>query len=672
MKVEDIELGNTTTMKGGLVDPPFIIDPKYVKKKLVDPPFKIRPEAYLVKPPYRIREDFEKENKCYTWKYVKPQVYTGDDKVLDQYDTLCTNTITQNCEEFKNKKTKVLRKPPFIIDLTNTPEVDKWKPENPDDEIFKSTESRIYVPLHVFFNNLNDNASIDFFNLKAKRCYNGDDVRQQFVDYINYFEKYYDPEHELLVNYAHIKYMIDYVDLYSQEDLFDDIFKYIFTPVMLTKIDLMVKRNYQLNLNNGKRTNNISLQYTDAHAILLLNFSMMQKLTIPLITHFISYRGYPSNEINDILMSFYYRILNMFKNVDMISKLYETVMSSVKRSMKKNKLWDMQNIRSINPTTHTLESVENIPLQLSPKYKFNQHIISFNFSAVRKNIGYKVLDISYNYTYVPLSSSLRDEDNNSKIDKYEANLEKTDENMHMFIKANKISTMKAILNHSGLGPITDEEISFYRKELTRNGGEITNKFQQELVNLSVYKYFGDPITSKFTNKDEYIALMIASKRLLSSYFVIIHEIIGGKVVRLVDRKSINKKDMEKVKASPTWQKIVDLFRNPAKEEQVMSYMAIILSSEFAFISYDDPELNGKKIELQPEVICEEFMRFILISAGSEARSYFEEESKAKESNRLMEIEDIPSPETHRDVDKYVSEAWNKNDGSNVWRMQVVS
>ena len=670
MKVEDIEL--VKIKSGGLVDPPFGIDPDYVEKILVKPPFSIDPEYYLVKPPFTIKEEYDKENKYINDAYTNLMADPIEDDLLSYCIDLGLKTIDSNIIEFKNKKVKVLRKPPFKIDLTDTPEVDKWKPENPDDEIFKSIESRIYAPLHIFFNNLNDNASINFFNLKAKRCYNGEEVRQQFVDYINYFEKYYDKEHELLINYAHIKYMIDYVDLYTQEDLFDDIFKYIFTPVMLTKIDLMVRRNYQLNLNNGKRTNNISLQYTDAHAILLLNFSMMQKLTIPLVTHFISYKGYPSNEINDVLMTFYYRILNMFKSVDMISKLHETVMSSVKRSMKKNKLWDMQNIRSINPTTHTIESVENIPLQLSPKYKFNQHIISFNFSAVRKNIGYKVLDISYNYTYVPLSSSLRDEDNNSKIDKYEANLEKTDENMHMFIKANKISTMKAIMNHSGLGEITDEEIDFYRKELTRNGGEITNRFQQELVNLSVYKYFGDPITSKFTNKDEYIALMIASKRLLSSYFVIIHEIIGGKVVRLVDRKSINKKDMEKVKASPTWQKIVDLFRNPAKEEQVMSYMAIILSSEFAFISYEDPELNGKKIELQPEVVCEEFMRFILISAGSEARSYFEEEAKAKESNRLIEIEDIPSPMTHRDVDKYVSGAWNLTNVPNAWNMKVVS
>lgn len=549
---------------------------------------------------------------------------------------------------------RVIRPCPWKIDLTNTPEVDEWVP-NEEDMIFRSTETRIYAPLHSFFQK-NENSNIDFFNLKAKRCYNGDEVRAQLAHYINYFEKYYDPEHELLINYSHIKYMIDYADMYTKEDLFDDIFKYIFNEVMINKIKLMVERNYKLNLNNGKRTNNISLQYTDNHAILLLNFSMMQKLTIPLITHFISTRGYVSSEINDVLMEFYYRIFDMFKAVDMISKLHETVMSSVKRSQKKNKLWDMQNIRSINPTTHTIESVENIPLQLSPKYKFNQHIISFNFSAVRKNIGYKVLDISYNYTYVPLSSSLRDEDNNSKIDKYEANLEKTDENMHIFIKANKIATMKSILNYHGIGKITQDEIEFYKRELTKNNGEIINRFQQELVNLSVYRFFGDPITSKFTNKDEYISLMIASKRLMRSYFMIIHEIICGRVVRLVDRKSINKKDMEKVKASPTWKKLERLFRNPAKLDQVMSYMAVILSSEFAFISYDDPELNGQKIELQPEVVCEEFMRFILISAGSESRNYFEEE--AKNTDKLKEIEEIESY-THRDVDKYVSGAWNR-------------
>ena len=509
---------------------------------------------------------------------------------------------------------------PFTIDtVEHIPEVDDWIPEE-EDKLFRITDDRIYVPLNLWFQN-HTTDSINYFNLKSKRCYNGTSVRQHLVHYINYFEKFYDQHHELYIAYAYLKYMIDYTDNYSKEQFFDDLQHYIFNPVMLQRIKLMVERNYRLNLNNGKRTNNVSLQYTDYHAILLLNFSMMQKLVIPVLAHFITQNKYKINQVNTIFMEFYYRLFDMFKSINIVAKLYETVMSSVKKSMRKNKLWEMQNIRGINATTHSIEGVENIALQLSPKYKFREHVISFNFKSIKRGIGYKVLDISYNVVYVPLSSSLRDEDNNSKIDKYEANLEKTDENMHLFIKANKVNTLKNLMNMNGVGQVTDDEIAFYRQELTRDGGEIVNRFQQDLVNLSVYKFFGDPITSKFTNKTEYISMMIATKKLLQMRFVLLPEIICGKVIRLVDRKSINKKYMEKVKMSPTWKKIEALYRNPLKEDQVLSNIAVILSSEFAYISYEDRYLNGTKILIQPEVLYEEFLKFIIYCSGTEDAQY---------------------------------------------------
>lgn len=591
---------------------PFYIDPNIIHQQ-DQCPFCIKPEIGRCQEEveYDISHNDPKKKLDELLKKSKELVH--DDKLRDCIEAGSIMTTEEICDAAKSNPSVV--KVPFKITFdTRTPQTDTWKPKE-EDMLFKCTEDCIYVPIHVFYkNNVTDN--IDYFSLNAKRCYHGIGVRRHIVHYINYFEKFYDQDKQLYVSYAYIKYMIDYADHYTKEDLFNDIFKYVFTPVILNRVKLMVERNYMFNLNNGKKTNNVSLQYADAHAILLLNFSIMQKLTIPLVTHYITIKKYKSKDINDILMQFYYRIFDMFKSIDMISKLYETVMSSVKRSMKKNKLWDMQNIRGINPTTHTIESVENIPLHLSPKYSFNKHLISFNFKSIRRHIGNKILDISYNYTYVPLSSSIRDEDNNSKIDKYEANLEKTDENMHLYIKANKVATIYSLMHCSGFGEITEDEIEFYRKELSKSG-DIRNPFQQELVNLSLFKYFGDPITSKFSNQDEYIALMIASKRLMRSQFIIIPEIICGRVVRLVNRKSINKKGMEKIKASPTWVSIQNLFRNPVKEDQVLSYIAVILSSKFSYISYEYPELNGKKIEMQPEIVGEEFLKFILYSASTD-------------------------------------------------------
>jgi hypothetical protein len=627
--------------------------PWSIKDEFVNPepytPWTINPKFVAEQVPWTINLD-KKKKSCPKQRMLpieEAPIDTGLEKnIIETVPTMSTEDLLDKAHSDVIIKRK---QAPWVIDLTvRSPEVDSWIPEE-EDMLFKSTQNLIYAPIHKLYGT--ESYSIDFFSLKSKRCYNSDDMRNRFVHYINYFEKFYDKEHELFIHYANLKYLIDYVDQYTVDMLIDDIFRYIFNPKMLNNIKLMVQRNYKFKLNNGSKTNNISLQYTDTHALLLLNFSIMQKLTIPLITHYITQRCISGQDINDTLMSFYYRIFAMFKSINMIAKLYESVMSYVKRSVKKNsKLWNMQNIRSINQTTHSIESVESIPLQVIPKYTFIKNVVSFNFTVVKKTIGYKLLNISYGYVYVPLSSSLRDEDNNSKIDKYEANLEKTDEGLRMFLRANKQFTLDHLIKASGIKEITDDEVEFYKRELSKYG-DMMNRFQQDMVNLSVYKFFGDSISSKFTNRDEYVKMMIVTKRLMEGKFAILHEIIGGRVARLVDRKSINKKEMEKFKASPTWKKVQDLYRNPAKEDQIMSNIAVLLSSEFEYISYDNPVLNGCKIDIIPEVIGEEFMEFCLMVGGPEDRSWLDDSNV---------VSPLPKPKfdhTPRELDKYYNKAY---------------
>ena len=499
---------------------------------------------------------------------------------------------------------------PFKIGPNTIPMVDSWIMK-PADCLFKEVKGLIIAPISNYYGLQGNNNLIDFFNLKAKRCYQGDVVRKHLVHYINYFEKFYDTENYLYLYYCYMKYMVDYHPDYTKENLFDDIFKYIFNPVMLNKIKLMNEHNYNLKLGDEIKKSGVhpSLQYTNLHAKILMQISLMQKFTIPLVTHYISTHD---GDTNEILMEFYKRIISMFTSVDIIAKLLETVSSSVKNSTKTHALWGMQNIRETNPTTHSIESAENIPLQLMPKYTYDRHIIAFNSSSIRRNIGYKVLDIGYGLNFIALSPSMRDEDNNSYVDKYEASLEKSDESKHMYIKANKASVLYSLTHCHGLGQFTQAEIDFFKRELSKDGKSIINPFQQELINNMVYQYFGDTKSPLMINKDEYITNMLVVRRMLQNHLTLLPYIISGKVVRLVDRKTVNKKEMEKLQASPSWAKVQDIYRNPDMDAKIMSKIAIILSSEFQYIDYNNPEVNGKKIEIIPEVICEEFLQYIII------------------------------------------------------------
>ena len=80
------------------------------------------------------------------------------------------------------------------------------------------------------------------------------------------------------------------------------------------------------------------------------------------------------------------------------------------------KSYGKQDIRSKNVTTHSLSSLENIILNIIPKYVFNQNVINMNYSSIQFNANFQVTDIAYEFSYIPLSSSKRDEDNQSDFD----------------------------------------------------------------------------------------------------------------------------------------------------------------------------------------------------------------------------------------------------------------
>lgn len=198
---------------------------------------------------------------------------------------------------------------------------------------------------------------------------------------------------------------------------------------------------------------------------------------------------------------------------------------------------------------------------------------------------------------------------NSDFDRFEAFLTKADESLYIQNKVSAESTMNDI--NLLFGPFKKEEIDFYSKALTENGKVVINTFQKELVFNLFYKYFGDPVSINSINKDDYIKLIISSKRMLqANNMVILPYIISSKVNRLVSRKNLNKKELMKLESSPYYSKIINKYRNEKIEKQVLSIIATILSSEFQIIDFYDDEINGKKIEMIPDIVCEEILMYV--------------------------------------------------------------
>ena len=188
---------------------------------------------------------------------------------------------------------------------------------------------------------------------------------------------------------------------------------------------------------------------------------------------------------------------------------------------------------------------------------------------------------------------------------------KQDEGLYLQNKVNCEETMKLI--ELMYGPFSEDEINFYIKKLYKDGRITINQFQEKLVFNLYYKYFGDTVSIKAINQRDYIKLIIAAKKILeSNRLIIMPYIISSKINRLITRKNVNKKELTKIQSSQFYQLVIDTYKNPKIEDQILSMIAGILSSEFEIIDFYDDELDGRKVDTNIDLLLEEVLMYVLL------------------------------------------------------------
>ena len=488
------------------------------------------------------------------------------------------------------------------------PEVDSW---DNSEKTFKQIKGSMILPITDYYGcDREENKDLNYFILSGKRCYNGETVRTHCEHYVNYFEAFYDTDKELIAIYANLKYLMDYEKDYTKERFISDLNKYILkSPSILTKVAMMNNDNFVPLTTNYRNTVNMALEYNNKHCKILMEISLLINLIIPLLTHFI----YVNNikDPNTFLLEIFDKLLHKY-DVDIYNKLYETAISIISKSADHDdvRLWELQDIRSKNKTTHAMESVINIILNIIPKYCYNQKLVFLNLSSIKLSTDLQIIEISYEYDFINLSSSRRDEENVSEFDKFESFLVKRNEALYLQNKVNAQQTMK---NLELMFPdsFSDEEIKFYISSLGEN--EIFNSFQMNLIFNLFYKYFGIPESIKAINNIDYIKLLLIGRKLLeTNNLIIIPYIISGKVVRLVTRSNINKKEFIKLTSSKIYKRIENKYRNEKIINYILSIIATVLCSTFTIIDFYDNSLHGKEIPIQTmiDLVCDEILFYV--------------------------------------------------------------
>lgn len=494
----------------------------------------------------------------------------------------------------------------------NIPIVDEWKPEK-EDILFTNCKNWIIIPLSELFRL--DNDQVDYFRVKLKKSYDSDKLRDHLCLYMNYFEKYFDIDKEYISIIYYLKANIDiYMQTYTFGNFLNDIRNHLLSNSIINKVIAMTEHNYSLHL-QYKTNNNYQLKYTDEHAKILMDMSILMNICIPIIIHYADVMGIKNTQIDSYLLDIYDYILNLpqFSGVDIVGKLYATAISNVKNNAKNNMgVWSKQEIRGRDTVSHAEDAVRNIIINIMPKYAFSNNMISLNYTSIQKNNKYQVTDIGYEYNYIQLYSSKRDgEDNSSELDKYEMNITKASEAKYLQAKFNSEYNMSVINNL--YGPFDTDEIKFYIKSLKNDSGELMNGFQRNLIFGLFFKQFGDTESIKSINIYDYIKLMISAKRILKSQMMIyLPYIISAKVEKIILRKTLNKREQVIMEHSQYYPMVVEKYKNDKISVAIQNVIATILTSTFRVIDYNNPDINGTIIRPESTIIIQEILLYILL------------------------------------------------------------
>ena len=287
-------------------------------------------------------------------------------------------------------------------------------------------------------------------------------------------------------------------------------------------------------------------------------------------------------------------------------------MNGVMVNHKRNtKLWVKLEIAAVSVHEQAANILNNVIIQLFPKYTYIRNVVHFNHTSIEQTLGFKIVDGKYDYNFNRFNHDKRDDESSSDLDIFEAHMSKRNESLLLHNQVNYERVMDTIDNE--FGPFDPEEIAYYQKELSRDAASPVNELQRELVSYLFLRYFGDPSALKSLTLTGYIKLIIASRKILCEKgLYTMAAIISGKVVKRVNRNSVNKKESTKIQSTPEYRKLIDRYKSEKTESYIMALLATILSSKFTCIDYHNKENTGAQIMSNSDVINDEFLRYVLM------------------------------------------------------------
>nr|DAJ77541.1 MAG TPA: hypothetical protein [Caudoviricetes sp.] len=472
----------------------------------------------------------------------------------------------------------------------------------------------------------------------------------QIVSYINFFLNFYDKEHELILGYLKLKFVIDRERLFSVDPTLDNDTKnkiidgfislmhnILFEDTSIAKnISKLVEDNYiddieSSNSKGEKKEYLESLEFTNAHVKLILKVSFAMKIIAPVMFHYFYINGIKLEKGSDYIYRFYKPLFgDTFETngINLFNKLFVYVKSRVFESSKINAaIFDKREIMGTD--TYTVLSMfikkvvisDNMVKYSFPEtwdeknHKYKENIVGFNKTILKLQLNYFIKEVhGKNLTEV---SNTKNTEGLSGADKMEMNIRKMDEGMGLFAELNAEQTVDYIKKVIDI-PVTKYEVDYMIDHFK------PNDLQIKLIYSFYSNYFGNyRDTALITGRNFYTLALLLKKKLLldfahditkDNYQLTLPYVLTGNVEgRLNSRVIRNNKYLSKLESDDYYQKLLNneykllLEINPDEIKNIISTM---LNLQFSYVTPENPDLLGEIIETDENKLGGELLYFL--------------------------------------------------------------
>lgn len=502
------------------------------------------------------------------------------------------------------------------------PELLEWNPA-PEDEIFRfDVQSGCVIVDYETRYQLREGTKLPVFDIK-KRHYK--DRMDDVVFHINYFEKFFDTDHELYVAMMSIKYVIDQKPTFSIKAFQKLILDRLVTPTFIQKIKKMTDFLYRIDVDSQasiKFSNTPKITNAQAKQITATSFAF--RMITPICVHFSNNNVYFKEKkdyievFDKIFMSIVDRIEE--NDVPFFYALSRFIAYRCDREYNANRgTWAQK--KQLYGATEELQVEEIIHEVVIIK---SLHKLDYSRSSV-SFIDTIINNFSRNFrreNYKSKPFEIDNEDSQSDSDDYMSHAEQMDMQIYRVDESNGIvsdANAEFVMNQLAKKypfDIPEEEYEFYYDNVKCN--EITYM----LLGLFYNKDFENDYAIRCLSQTDTIWLILWMKKWLQMHDLHIIAQYTTAIVfgKFKDNIIKNAKFKEMITSSDTWENvIVPMFKYIqglyGNLDLILRQFSTLVHSEFVIVDFDK-EIDGLRCnDVDMVRIVDEIRMFLIIACA---------------------------------------------------------